>query len=218
MGAGLVHGAEQVCLAIRLLSGAGIAAASSGVRCAAVDELPPRCRARRARGLERRRPDRDARSERCERRVVLPGAARRRSRSPLRAARSRSPARARTCCASSRATAQATRPSPSARSESMRPLRRSARVAADFLAREVRVGVADALVRRRARRGAPRRHRARDDGSRPTAAPRSRGCRPASRSTAPPSRCGSFDASTPANASELSDQPARAPAAGAHAA
>ena len=39
--AGLVHGADQVCLAVRLLSGAGISAASSGVRCAAVDELPP---------------------------------------------------------------------------------------------------------------------------------------------------------------------------------
>jgi hypothetical protein len=37
----LVHGASQVCLAVRLLSGAGIAASSAGVRCAAVDELPP---------------------------------------------------------------------------------------------------------------------------------------------------------------------------------
>ena len=41
VGAGLVHGADQVCLAVRLLSGAGISALSSGVRCAAVDELPP---------------------------------------------------------------------------------------------------------------------------------------------------------------------------------
>ena len=39
--AGLVHGAAQVCLAVRLLSGAGIAAASASVRCAAVDEQPP---------------------------------------------------------------------------------------------------------------------------------------------------------------------------------
>ena len=41
LAAALVHGADQVCLAVRLLSGAGIAAASAGVRCAAVDELPP---------------------------------------------------------------------------------------------------------------------------------------------------------------------------------
>ena len=37
----LVHGAGQVCLAVRLLSGAGIPALSAAVRCAAVDELPP---------------------------------------------------------------------------------------------------------------------------------------------------------------------------------
>ena len=37
----LVHAAERVCLATRLLSGAGIAAASAAVRCASVDEVPP---------------------------------------------------------------------------------------------------------------------------------------------------------------------------------
>jgi hypothetical protein len=37
----LVHGADRVCLAVRLLSGAGIPAATASVRCAAVDELPP---------------------------------------------------------------------------------------------------------------------------------------------------------------------------------
>jgi hypothetical protein len=37
----LVHGGDQVCLAVRLLSGAGIAALSAGVRCAGIDELPP---------------------------------------------------------------------------------------------------------------------------------------------------------------------------------
>jgi hypothetical protein len=36
-----VRGAEQVCLAIRPVSGAGLAAGSAGVRCALVDELPP---------------------------------------------------------------------------------------------------------------------------------------------------------------------------------
>jgi hypothetical protein len=36
-----VHGADQVCVAVRLLSGAGIAASSAAVRCAGVDELPP---------------------------------------------------------------------------------------------------------------------------------------------------------------------------------
>jgi hypothetical protein len=36
-----VHGADQVCLAVRLISGAGIPAASAGVRCAAIDELAP---------------------------------------------------------------------------------------------------------------------------------------------------------------------------------
>ena len=36
-----VHGATQVCLAVRPVSGAGIAAASAGVRCASVDELVP---------------------------------------------------------------------------------------------------------------------------------------------------------------------------------
>ncbi len=36
-----VRGAERVCLAVRPVSGAGIAASSSGVRCALVDEQPP---------------------------------------------------------------------------------------------------------------------------------------------------------------------------------
>jgi hypothetical protein len=36
-----IHGAEQVCLAVRPLSGAGIASAAAAVRCAAVDEQPP---------------------------------------------------------------------------------------------------------------------------------------------------------------------------------
>ena len=36
-----IHGAEQVCLAVRPLSGAGIAAVAAAVRCAAVDEQPP---------------------------------------------------------------------------------------------------------------------------------------------------------------------------------
>ena len=39
--AALIHGAEQVCLAVRPRSGAGIAALAAGVRCAAVDEQPP---------------------------------------------------------------------------------------------------------------------------------------------------------------------------------
>jgi len=39
--AGLVHGSTQVCLAVRLLSGAGLGAGTASVRCAAVDELPP---------------------------------------------------------------------------------------------------------------------------------------------------------------------------------
>ncbi|MDX6631640.1 MAG: hypothetical protein QOH00_3886 [Gaiellales bacterium] len=37
----LIHGADRVCLAIRPLSGAGIAALSAGVRCAVVDEIQP---------------------------------------------------------------------------------------------------------------------------------------------------------------------------------
>ena len=44
----LVHGSAQVCLATRLLSGAGLPAASAGVRCAAVDELPPEVEVRGA--------------------------------------------------------------------------------------------------------------------------------------------------------------------------
>jgi hypothetical protein len=36
-----VRGAERVCLAVRPVSGAGITASSSGVRCALVDEQPP---------------------------------------------------------------------------------------------------------------------------------------------------------------------------------
>jgi hypothetical protein len=36
-----IEGAAQVCLAVRPLSGAGIAAATAGVRCAGVDEQPP---------------------------------------------------------------------------------------------------------------------------------------------------------------------------------
>jgi hypothetical protein len=39
--AAAIHGAEQVCLAVRPLSGAGIAAAAAAVRCAGVDEQPP---------------------------------------------------------------------------------------------------------------------------------------------------------------------------------
>ncbi len=39
--AAAIHGAGQVCLAIRPLSGAGIAAVSASVRCAPVDEQPP---------------------------------------------------------------------------------------------------------------------------------------------------------------------------------
>jgi hypothetical protein len=39
--AAAVGGAAQVCLAIRPVSGAGLVAASAGVRCAAVDEQPP---------------------------------------------------------------------------------------------------------------------------------------------------------------------------------
>ena len=39
--AAAIHGADQVCLAVRLLSGAGIAARTAAVRCAVVDELPP---------------------------------------------------------------------------------------------------------------------------------------------------------------------------------
>jgi hypothetical protein len=39
--ASAIHGAEQVCLAVRPLSGAGIAATAAAVRCAAVDEQPP---------------------------------------------------------------------------------------------------------------------------------------------------------------------------------
>ena len=62
------------------------------------------------------------------------------------AARSRSPARARTCCARSPATAPATRRSPSARSEWMRPRPSSGRSRADFVARELRFAVADALA------------------------------------------------------------------------
>ena len=70
----LVHGAERVCLATRLLSGAGIAAVSAGVRCAAVDELPPEVHGARRCDLERRpqtvvltaeRPERRAPSPRC---------------------------------------------------------------------------------------------------------------------------------------------------------
>lgn len=38
---GAIHGAAQTCLAIRPISGAGIAAPSAGVRCAAVDEQAP---------------------------------------------------------------------------------------------------------------------------------------------------------------------------------
>jgi hypothetical protein len=41
IAAAAIHGAAQVCLAIRPISGAGIASASAAVRCAAVDELPP---------------------------------------------------------------------------------------------------------------------------------------------------------------------------------
>ncbi|HET6175033.1 MAG TPA: hypothetical protein VFD90_20695 [Gaiellales bacterium] len=37
----LIHGAAQVCLATRLVSGAGLAGATAGVRCAAIDELAP---------------------------------------------------------------------------------------------------------------------------------------------------------------------------------
>ncbi|MDX6541432.1 MAG: hypothetical protein QOI71_3042, partial [Gaiellales bacterium] len=39
--AAAIHGAAQVCLAVRPLSGAGVAASSAAVRCAAVDEQPP---------------------------------------------------------------------------------------------------------------------------------------------------------------------------------
>ena len=39
--AAAVRGAAQVCLAVRPVSGAGLAAASAGVRCALVDEQPP---------------------------------------------------------------------------------------------------------------------------------------------------------------------------------
>jgi hypothetical protein len=39
--AGVVHGAEQACVAIRPVSGAGITASAAGVRCAAVDEQAP---------------------------------------------------------------------------------------------------------------------------------------------------------------------------------
>ena len=39
--ASAVRGAPQVCLAIRPVSGAGLAAASAGVRCAPIDEQPP---------------------------------------------------------------------------------------------------------------------------------------------------------------------------------
>ena len=46
--AALVHGSGQVCLATRLLSGAGIPALTAGVRCAAVDELSPEVQVRGA--------------------------------------------------------------------------------------------------------------------------------------------------------------------------
>ena len=39
--AGVIHGSQQACLAIRPISGAGVAAVSAGVRCAPVDELAP---------------------------------------------------------------------------------------------------------------------------------------------------------------------------------
>jgi hypothetical protein len=39
--AGAIHGSEQACVAIRPISGAGVAAVSAGVRCAAVDEQAP---------------------------------------------------------------------------------------------------------------------------------------------------------------------------------
>ena len=39
--AAVIHGAQQACVAIRPISGAGVAALAAGVRCAAVDEQPP---------------------------------------------------------------------------------------------------------------------------------------------------------------------------------
>ena len=197
---------QQVCLAIRPISGAGVAAhlgrraLRAGRRAAAGGDAARRA----APGAAERRPSRSQSSD-AERCGVLGGAARRCARRGASATgRSRSPARARTCCARSRATARATRPSWSARSA--------------WTASAPSIGERDGRLRRtrgagrrrrcalgrRARRGAPGRRGARDAalGRRPHGG-RPRAGRPA-RWTVPRSRCASSTPRAPPTSSERS--------------
>ena len=216
VGAGLVHGADQVCLAVRLLSGAGISAASSGVRCAAVDELPPNVElgggvawsggaqtvtltAGDANGASFSQVLIDGAA------VAAPGGAVTISGEGAHVLRVVARDGAGNETVAERALGvDATAPS-------------IARVAADFQAREVRIDVADALSGVGARRRARRRHRAGDAacGGRPYRGRAGAGRLRARRRRRRGAGLRRLDPREPERAR---DQPARAPAAGAHAA